>query len=99
MRAVKFRAWFRPAKKMIYAENVIIFGGYSECDMELMQFTGRLDRNGKEVYEGDIIKYPKAYNSHTRIIEWREKDNYTGFNIGDGDYVVVGNIYENKELK
>ena len=74
------------------------------------QFTGLLDKSGKEIYEGDIVKaiYPSnAINKlaglhHVFVIEWENRyphDNFLGYNLGFFDSIeIIGNIYENPEL-
>jgi YopX protein len=78
----------------------------------LMQFTGLKDKNGKEIYEGDIIEWrskrlPSSPNrkrrgspSTRRVIKWKSPSKAgVGFNIGiSKSYEVIGNIYENPEL-
>lgn len=123
MRKIKFRAWHLHENKMYDVYNLdILFGRYwSEerreclfsCDIELMQYTGLKDKNGKEIYEGDIVKY--NYNNQVyqdvyakveySIAGFRLNADYISrhlsrhLRIADTDYYeVVGNIYENPEL-
>ena len=118
MREIKFRAWDNDKKCFILPENLVYrLDGYlfdREFDVELhnielMQFTGLLDKNGKEIYEGDIVK---GYGYEVRngyqirperifIINDFIKDTYRLLCIteGTGETVeIIGNIYENPDL-
>jgi len=126
MREIKFRVFDKEEKQFIYAEPV--YGFFPSLSMEdeeelskkhkisrygdIQQFTGLLDKQGKEIYEGDIVKYnqmskgikPKQWSIPVEII-WNSKkasfdfkDSYNGLIYVD--YEVVGNIYEDaKKLK
>lgn len=65
-RQIKFRVWDKLGKHMYYANphfSIDFLGkvhnlqnGAAGDDFELMQYTGLNDKNGKEIYEGDIVR-------------------------------------------
>ncbi len=57
-RTIKFRAWDEERKFMDYFDLWHIGTGDDIVHCPLMQFTGLLDKNGKEIFEGDILQYP-----------------------------------------
>lgn len=72
-----------------------------EPEQIIMQFTGLKDKNGKEIYEGDILCFSRHENTkhQTRwVMEWNnEQCRYTDYSP-KGDAEVIGNIHENPEL-
>ncbi|WKZ96848.1 YopX family protein [Lacticaseibacillus paracasei] len=121
-REIKFRAWQPQVKRMFEVgdidfikEEVMLchWGWESSNDIDLMQYTGLHDKNGREIYEGDIIvahpkmKYeiPKIgvvqYGDYRPMFQYKLVDGEE-YSIWNNDvnrtYEVIGNIFENPEL-
>ena len=60
MREIKFRAWDTELKKMFPPEDIIGLEGNTSKNVPdyliLLQYTGLKDKDGKEIYENDIIE-------------------------------------------
>ena len=126
MREIKFRAWLKEERKMVNVETLFIginrlcFGNSKTEDLffrdfeevELMQYTGLKDKNGKEIYEEDIVLVKPGGVStwYKTVVEFKEgafiaslidgEDYIYIFNRGfdSNDFEILGNIYENKNL-
>ena len=118
----KFRAWF---DSEMYDKPVVYDGefyldwrefenGETYNGAVLMQSTGLKDKNGSEIFEGDIVKYKAGCNTFTEEVAYDK--NFAGFGVRDANaniiftfgelaedidlhsLEVIGNIYENPEL-
>lgn len=122
MREIKFRIW--KDREMIFLSSalsngdVFLMNGNSlmpDTDkIEIMQYTGLKDKNGKEIYEGDILElidwyddsisiHPVVFKNSAFMCQRLDDKEFPFFYLQGNDdlkdgYKVIGNIYENPEL-
>lgn len=111
-REIKFRYWNgykivnddKDAKRIMY--NIAC-----ECKLtpecKMMQYIGKEDKNGKGIYEGDIVK-PFIDDPYVAEIIYMERcfeiatrlknGNYSVWHYFKNEIEIIGNIYENPEL-
>lgn len=110
-REIKFRAWDKRTGRM-HEVGQIDFGHtvfcYVDTDMqidipwdklELMQYTGLKDKDGTEIYEGDIVIQLTSYEKREeRCVIKSDGSWFVGSAYASTEWQVIGNIYENPEL-
>lgn len=121
----RYRAWLKKDKEMIDVEEINFNNGEFDfigdaitwmCkgnDCVLMQSTGLKDKNGKEIFEGDILKVTDkhswlevvSFNEDKAMFvskelkrEIEETPLYDLFNTDIFEIEIIGNIYTNPEL-
>ena len=126
MKEIKFRAWNPKFQFMDYNPDAIIKCLHPNFErvegLQIMQYTGLKDKNGKEIYEGDIVDIPNfketwkrgepqgnwrrfkvEWNQHTYAFnnEWiyRPLSSYDTKDLMPLDIEIIGNIYENSDLR
>lgn len=118
---IRLRGWDSYNKKMWYFKTSEIFDNgiwfspeddgapddhIDDKNMILMLSTGKFDRSGKEIYDGDIVEIDwndRRYTSARRPVSWNE--HYAAWDFGGGvasevqhSHTVVGNIYQNPNI-
>ena len=115
MREIKFRAWAVEEEKMYYSPLMQEWDGFdawlrldcenndiSEGSVKLMQYTGLKDKNGKEIYEGDVLRFETGclgvviYEPPSWGVDWGGVTNFGGIFYNKAE--IIGNIHENPEL-
>jgi uncharacterized phage protein (TIGR01671 family) len=117
MREHKYRAWDKVNNIMIdnvSTGTIQVFDEKNKANSsncEFMQFTGLIDKNGIEIYEGDVLQdderpvecgvvewdYDSLIVNNAQITpEWRKTTVESGLKYRH--WIIIGNIYENPEL-
>jgi hypothetical protein len=110
MRKIKFEYGFNSVNgivKKVYHLHEIPFM-HDKCDVwqilpvvYVREFTGLTDKNGVEIFEGDILgweQYEGTKHQKRWVVEYNKERGFKSWSSTNNDEIILGNIYENPEL-
>ena len=107
---IQLKGWLGLSMQWLGSEPKDILYGedgkhYARPEFKLMQYTGLKDKNGKEIYEGDVVKWDSDKGTvvwwNEDILQWRVSNGSILACISANKYngwEIIGNIHENPEL-
>ena len=111
-REIKFRAWDDEKKEMGEVTSLNFYNEYMWVDetpmtgnrlplegTPLMQYTGLKDKNGKEIYEGDLLKYLAQYpHGFQEKYPWKKSGRVCGPVVSEDGWLYADRKYKGEEM-